>query len=92
MFREVDIDHMKVHSVHLDDYQYVSDAAKQSRLAWLVKLCVLAGHSGPQSTASNRLLSQSASECAMAGGLRSSSKCADHCKVVFCLRYRLPVH
>ena len=26
MFREVDIDHMKVHGVHLDDYQYMSDA------------------------------------------------------------------
>ena len=28
MFREVDIDHMKVHGVHLDDYQYMSDATK----------------------------------------------------------------
>jgi hypothetical protein len=26
MFREVDIDHMKVHRVHLDDFQYMSDA------------------------------------------------------------------
>ena len=26
MFREVDIDHMKVHGVRLDDYQYISDA------------------------------------------------------------------
>ena len=25
MFREVDIDHMKVHGVNLDDYQYMSD-------------------------------------------------------------------
>jgi len=28
MFWEVDIDHMKVHGVHLDDYQYMSDATK----------------------------------------------------------------
>ena len=26
MFREVDIEHMKVHGVNLDDYQYMSDA------------------------------------------------------------------
>jgi hypothetical protein len=26
MFWKVDIDHMKVHGVHLDDYQYMSDA------------------------------------------------------------------
>jgi hypothetical protein len=25
MFREVDIDHMKVHGVDLDDYKYMSD-------------------------------------------------------------------
>jgi hypothetical protein len=26
MFRKVDIDHMKMHGVNLDDYQYMSDA------------------------------------------------------------------
>jgi hypothetical protein len=26
LFREVDIDHMKVHGVNLDDYKYMSDA------------------------------------------------------------------
>jgi hypothetical protein len=26
MFREVDINHMKVYGVHLDDYQYMSNA------------------------------------------------------------------
>jgi hypothetical protein len=26
MFRDIDIDHMKVHRVNLDDYQYMSDA------------------------------------------------------------------
>jgi hypothetical protein len=26
LFREVDIEHMKVHGVPLDDYQYMSDA------------------------------------------------------------------
>lgn len=26
LFRQVDIDHMKVHGVKLDDYQYMSDA------------------------------------------------------------------
>ena len=26
MFREVDIDHMKVYGVNLDDYQYMADA------------------------------------------------------------------
>jgi hypothetical protein len=26
MFREVDIEHMKVYGVHLDDYQYMADA------------------------------------------------------------------
>ena len=26
MFREVDIDHMKVHGVHLNYFQYMSDA------------------------------------------------------------------
>ena len=29
LFREVDIDHMKVHGVNLDDYQYMSDATAQ---------------------------------------------------------------
>jgi len=29
LFREVDIDHMKVHGVHLDDYQYMSDATNK---------------------------------------------------------------
>ncbi len=29
MFRDVDIDHMKVHGVHLDDFQYISDPTKQ---------------------------------------------------------------
>ncbi len=28
MFRKVDIDHMKVRGVHLDDYQYMSDMTK----------------------------------------------------------------
>jgi hypothetical protein len=28
MFRQVDIDHMKIHGVNLDDYQYMSDATK----------------------------------------------------------------
>ena len=27
MFREVDIKHMNVHGVHLDDFQYMSDPA-----------------------------------------------------------------
>jgi hypothetical protein len=27
MFRKVDIDHMKVHGVYLDDFKYMSDAA-----------------------------------------------------------------
>jgi hypothetical protein len=27
MFRKVDIDHMNVHGVHLDDYQYMSNSA-----------------------------------------------------------------
>jgi hypothetical protein len=27
MFRDVDIDHMKVHGVHLDDFKYMSDPA-----------------------------------------------------------------
>jgi hypothetical protein len=26
LFRKIDIDHMKVHSIHLDDYHYMSDA------------------------------------------------------------------
>jgi hypothetical protein len=42
MFREVDIDHMKVHGVHLDDYQYMSDAANRTpRIRFLLKKLTL---------------------------------------------------
>ena len=37
MFREVDIDHMKVHGVHLDDFQYMSDPANDHANAQAVQ-------------------------------------------------------
>jgi len=46
MFREVDIDHMKVHGVHLDDYQYMSDATKNYANAEAVR-ARLAGQTMP---------------------------------------------
>jgi hypothetical protein len=46
MFREVDIDHMKVHGVHLDDYQYMSDATKNYANAEAVQAS-LAGQTMP---------------------------------------------
>ncbi len=69
MFREVDIDHMKVHGVHLDDYHYMSDATNgyanaQAVLNTLVgKLCLLEAHSGPRSS----------SVCTTSGGLTDTS-------------------
>ncbi len=53
MFREVDINHMKVHGVHLDDYQYMSDATStyaNAQAVWWIKPCLLAAHSGPRSS------------------------------------------
>ena len=46
MFREVDIDHMKVHGVLLDDYRYMSDAANNYRNAQAVQAS-LAGQTMP---------------------------------------------
>ena len=46
MFREVDIVHMKVHGVHLDDYQYMSDATKNYANAEAVQAS-LAGQTMP---------------------------------------------
>ena len=46
MFWEVDIDHMKVHGVHLDDYQYMSDATKNYANAEAVG-AILAGQTMP---------------------------------------------
>jgi hypothetical protein len=37
MFREIDIDHMKVYGVHLDDYQYMSDATNNYANAQAVR-------------------------------------------------------
>ena len=37
MFREIDIDHMKVYGVHLDDYQYMSDATNNHANAQAVQ-------------------------------------------------------
>jgi hypothetical protein len=56
MFREVDIDHMKVHGVHLDDYQYMSDATNNCANAQAVQDSLAGqtmphgGHSGPRSS------------------------------------------
>jgi hypothetical protein len=46
MFREVDIDHMKVHGVYLDDFQYMSDAANNYANAQAV-LASLKGQTMP---------------------------------------------
>jgi len=46
MFREVDIDHMNVHGVHLDDYQYMSDATRNYANAEAVQAS-LAGQTMP---------------------------------------------
>jgi hypothetical protein len=46
MFREVDIDHMKVHGVYLDDFQYMSDAANNYANAQAV-LATLKGQTMP---------------------------------------------
>ena len=37
MFRQVDIDHMKIHGVNLDDYQYMADATKSYANAQAVR-------------------------------------------------------
>jgi hypothetical protein len=46
MFREVDIEHMKVHGVYLDDFQYMSDAANNYANAQAV-LASLEGQTMP---------------------------------------------
>lgn len=37
LFRKVDIDHMKVHGVNLDDYKYMSDPANNYKNAQAVQ-------------------------------------------------------
>jgi hypothetical protein len=37
LFREIDINHMKPHGVHLDDYQYMSDATNNYANARVVQ-------------------------------------------------------
>ena len=46
MFREVDVNHMKVHGVHLDDFRYMSDATNNYANAEAVQAS-LAGHTMP---------------------------------------------
>ena len=55
MFREVDIDHMRIHGVYLDSYEYMSNARtttrmpKPSGIPSRVERCLLVVHSGRRS-------------------------------------------